>query len=98
MYEGADVILIGHISHWAFAAADIIVGAAARLGNGALADKGFFVAGDARDGADQHVGQVNYVRQQVAQGTQAVLLLKAPGEEAVGVTRIAVEKATVIMS
>ena len=73
------------------------MGAATWLRNGALTDKDCFVAGDARDGASQHVGHINHVRQQVAQGTQALLLLKAPGEEAIGVARITIEKATVIM-
>src|SRR5205823_2685559 len=97
MHQGADVILVGHVSHWASAATDIVMGAAARLGNRASANKDFFVADDTRDGSDQHVGQINHVRHQVAQGAKAVLLLKAPGEEAVGVSCITVEKATVIM-
>ena len=68
MHQGADVILVGHVSHRAIAAADIVVGAAARLGNGTPADKDLFVAGDACDWAGQHVGHINHVRHQVAQG------------------------------
>src|SRR5260221_14358116 len=94
MNQGDDIILIGHVSHWAFDAPDIIMGAAARLGDGAPADKDFFVAGDAREGANQHVGQFNYVRHQVVQGNPALLLLKAPGEESVGVITIVIEKTT----
>src|SRR5207253_928848 len=97
MHRGADVILVGHLAHWAIAATDIVVGPASRLGNGSLTDKDFLVAGDSCDGTSQHVGHINHVRHQVAQSPQAMLLLKAPGEETHGVSGIAVEKATVIM-
>ena len=97
MHQGTDIILVGHVSHRAFAAADLVMGATARLGNGTSPDKDFLVAGDTCDGASQHVGHINYVRHQVAQGAQSVFLLKAPGEEAIGVARITIEKATVIM-
>src|ERR1700736_1958495 len=40
---------------------------------------------------------IDDVREQIAQGAQAVLLLEAPREETVGVSRVAVEKATVIV-
>src|SRR5438105_6451060 len=43
------------------------------------------------------MGHINHMRHQVAQGTQAVLLLKTPGEKAVGVACITVEKAAMIM-
>src|SRR5205814_5824404 len=93
MHQGAGIILVGHVSHRAIAAADIVMGAAARLRNGTSPEKDFFVASDSRYWPGQHVGHINYVRHQVAQGAQPVFLLKAPGEEAVGVSRIAVEKA-----
>src|SRR5207244_10638348 len=62
LHQGADVILVSHLSHWAFTAADIVMGATARSGNGASADKDFFVASDSRDMDSQHVSHINHVR------------------------------------
>src|SRR5437660_1678459 len=49
LHQGADVILVGHFTHWAFATANIVVCAAPGLGNGSPTEKNFFVAGDSGD-------------------------------------------------
>src|SRR5579875_4006349 len=68
-----------------------------RLWNRALTNEGFFVAGNARDGTGQHMRHVDHMRHEVAQRAQAMFSLKTPGEEAIGVSRVAVKEATVIM-
>src|SRR5579875_1849229 len=97
MHQCVDVILVGHFSHRVIAAAYIVMRALARLWNRSLTNKSFFVASDARNGTGQHMRHVDHMRHEVAQRAQAVFLLKTPGEEAIGVSRVAVEKATVIM-
>src|SRR6266487_859580 len=97
MHQGIDIIFVGHVSHRSIAAPDIVMGAASRLWNGAAADEDLFVAADTRDGTGQHMCHIKYMRHQIAQGTQTILLFEAPREEAIGVSRVAVEKATVVV-
>src|SRR5215469_3514610 len=98
MYQRTDIILVGHLAHRTITAPNVVMGTTAWLRERTSLDKDCFVTTDTRDRACQHMGHIDHMRHQVPKGPQPLLLLKAPGEEAVGITRIAVKKATMIVS